>query len=254
VDIGRALLDAARSLNATQIVMGATRRGGSGSRRLCHRRVIRDRARIDIHVISRDDGDALLAPAGNPAPRAAHSAGSAASARWPLVLTQLGTLGLPGVMRLLRCSWLACRRPASGPGRSRGGFCSSTGSSSPPHVHDRGVEDVSPSSSLLAVGDRGEFVTRRRRQAEGRARGGGALARLAGSSRLSRAQACALLDLEAASCTATTRLAVEATSASRKTQAAPTVGSTRTPACACRPSEARTSASSTRSPELVAVH
>ncbi len=65
-DVGQALLDAARSLNATQIVLGATRR--SHWRELTQgsviNRVIRDSGiGLDVHVISREPGADATEPA-----------------------------------------------------------------------------------------------------------------------------------------------------------------------------------------------
>jgi two-component system, OmpR family, sensor histidine kinase KdpD len=113
-DIGEALLDAARSLNATQIVMGATRR--SRWRRLTHGsvigKVIRESgAAIDIHVIShpaaRSDEALVVTRTRRPAalPRHRQALGVVlAVAGVPvltLVLTQLrDQLELPSVMLL----------------------------------------------------------------------------------------------------------------------------------------------------------
>jgi two-component system sensor histidine kinase KdpD len=113
-DIGKALLDAARSLNATQIVMGATRR--SRRQRLTRGsvigRVIRDSgAAIDIHVISHPEArseEAFVVPrTRRPAtlPRRRQELGwLLAGAGLPLltlVLTQLRSpLELPSVMLL----------------------------------------------------------------------------------------------------------------------------------------------------------
>jgi two-component system sensor histidine kinase KdpD len=113
-DVGEALLDAARSLNATQLVMGATRR--SRWQRLTRGsvigRVIRDSGvAIDVHVISHPEArseEAFVVPrTRRPAalPRRRQALGLllalVALPLLTLVLTQLrGQLGLPSVLLL----------------------------------------------------------------------------------------------------------------------------------------------------------
>jgi two-component system, OmpR family, sensor histidine kinase KdpD len=113
-DVGEALLDTARSLNATQIVMGATRR--SRWQRLTHGSVIgqvirESGATIDIHVISHPEArseEALLLPrTSRPAalPRRRRRLGWLLAVTGlpllTLVLTQVGDrLELPSVMLL----------------------------------------------------------------------------------------------------------------------------------------------------------
>jgi two-component system sensor histidine kinase KdpD len=114
-DIGEALVSAARSLNATQIVLGATRRSRwtELTRGSVINRVIRDSGvGIDVHVISQAE-DAEGTPPSTasrtrtlPAlPRRRRVAGYALAAfglpLLTLLLTQLrGTLGLPSVLLL----------------------------------------------------------------------------------------------------------------------------------------------------------
>jgi two-component system sensor histidine kinase KdpD len=113
-DVGEALLDAARSLNATQIVMGATRR--SRWQRLTRGsvigRVIRESGvAIDVHVISHpqaDSEDAFVVPrTRRPAalPRRRQFLGLVLTAAGLPLLTVLlaelrGHLGLPSVLLL----------------------------------------------------------------------------------------------------------------------------------------------------------
>jgi two-component system sensor histidine kinase KdpD len=113
-DVGEALLDAARSLNATQIVMGATRR--SLRQRLTRGsvigRVIRESGTaIDVHVISHPEArseEAFVVPrTRRPAalPRRRQALGLLLALVGPplltLVLSQLrGHLGLPSVLLL----------------------------------------------------------------------------------------------------------------------------------------------------------
>jgi two-component system sensor histidine kinase KdpD len=114
-DVGEALVSAARSLNATQIVLGATRRSRwtELTRGSVINRVIRDSGvGIDVHVISQAD-DTEGTPPSSPSrsrplpalPRRRRAAGYALAAvglpLLTLLLTQLrGTLGLPSVLLL----------------------------------------------------------------------------------------------------------------------------------------------------------
>ncbi len=112
-DIGKALVAAARSLNATQIVLGATRRSrwAELTRGSVINRVIRDSGvGIDVHVISQAETDAERPPVSRsrnvPAlPRRRQALGLLVAAiALPLltvVLTQLRDyLGLPSVLLL----------------------------------------------------------------------------------------------------------------------------------------------------------
>jgi two-component system sensor histidine kinase KdpD len=207
-DIGEALLDAARSLNATQIVMGATRR--SLWKRLTHGSVIgtvirESGAAIDIHVIShpeaRSEEALLVSRTRNPAalPRRRQTLGwLLAAAGLPLltlVLTQLrDPLELPSVM-LLFLLLVATVSAVGGlwPGLTAavGGFLLVNWFFVQPHhtFTSAEVEDVLSLFVFLAVGAIvASFVAlAARRQAEGaRARAEAeALARLAGSSTVS---------------------------------------------------------------------
>ena len=171
-DVGEALLDAARSLNATQIVMGASRR--SRWQRLTRGsvigRVIRESGvAIDVHVISHPEArseDAFVVPrtrrpaalprrrrplgfvlaaAGLPAPDARCSRSSASQ------------LGLPSVMLLFLLLVVASPPSAASGRRSRrrsAASCSSTGTSSPPlHTFTIGEgENILALVVFLAVG------------------------------------------------------------------------------------------------------
>jgi two-component system, OmpR family, sensor histidine kinase KdpD len=207
-DIGEALLDAARSVNATQIVMGATRR--SRWKRLTHGsvigKVIRESgAAIDIHVISHPEArpeEALLAPrTRNPAalPRRRRTLGWLLAVLGlpllTLVLTQLrDPLELPSVM-LLILLLVVCVAGLGGlwPGLAAavGGFLFVNWFFVDPHhtFTIAEVEDVLALFVFLAVGAIvASFVAlAARRQAEGaRARAEAeALARLAGASTVS---------------------------------------------------------------------
>ena len=113
-DVGAALVDAARSLNATQIVMGATRR--SRMQRLTRGSVIGNVIResgvaIDVHVISHPEAgseDAFVVPrTRRPAalPRRRVAIGFALAAVGPVALTVLlaqlrDHVGLPSVLLL----------------------------------------------------------------------------------------------------------------------------------------------------------
>jgi two-component system, OmpR family, sensor histidine kinase KdpD len=204
-DIGEALLDAARSLNTTQIVMGATRR--SRWKRLTHGSVIgtvirESGAAIDVHVISHPEArseEALLVPrTRSPAalPQRRQLLGWVlAAAGLPLltlVLTQLrDPLELPSVMLLFLL--LVVGVAAVGglwPGLTAavGGFLLVNWFFVQPHhtFTSAEVEDVLALGVFLAVGAMVASVVAlaARRQAEGaRAHAEAeALARLAGSS------------------------------------------------------------------------
>ena len=154
-DIGEALVAAAHTLNATQIVLGATRRSRFAelTRGSVINRVIRDSGvGLDVHVISRaDDGTARDDLADAPARRAPAAAGrsSASCSRrsaLPLltwVLTNLRThLGLPSVLLLfllLVVVDLRRRRRLAGArgGRRRLPARQLVLHAARPHVHDR---------------------------------------------------------------------------------------------------------------------
>ena len=205
-DVGDALLDAARSLNATQIVLGASRR--SRWQRLTRGSVIGkvirgSGARIDVHVISHPDArrGGLRAPADAPArlaAAAAHRARLRARRRRPpaarLVLANLREqLGLPSVLLLfllLVVLAAAARRPLAGARRPpSAASCSSTGTSLPRSTRSRSSdgENLLALVVFLAVA----AIVSRLRRPRGAARRQGrraqaeaeALARLAGSAR-----------------------------------------------------------------------
>ena len=92
-DVGEALVAAARSLNATQIVLGATRRSRLVEllRGSVINRVIRDSGiGLDVHVISRAEGDDA-----DPTPRRARGRTSTLSHRRVLAGSLIGCIGLP---------------------------------------------------------------------------------------------------------------------------------------------------------------
>ena len=211
-DIGEALLDAARSLNATQIVMGATRR--SRWKRLTRGsvigRVIRESgSAIDVHVISHPEAgseDAFVVPRTRrpPAlPRRRQALGAAlAAVGLPLLTVGLAQVrdhfGLPSVLLLfLLLVVLVAAVGGLWPGLAAavGGFLLVNWYFTPPlYTFTIGEgENLLALTVFLAVGAiMSSFVSlAARRAAEGaRARAEAeALARLAGSSTVS-----ALLD------------------------------------------------------------
>jgi two-component system sensor histidine kinase KdpD len=109
-DIGKALVDTARRMNATQIVLGATRRSRLTElvRGSVIRRVIRDSGEdVDVHVISHARGASKGAVARRPAtlPSGRVAAGAVAAALLlPLLTVVLAELrdelGLPSVLLL----------------------------------------------------------------------------------------------------------------------------------------------------------
>ena len=111
-DAGDALLDAARSLNATQIVLGATRRSRYAelTRGSVINRVIRGSGiGIDVHVISREESDTSTEPPRRRRPAAlptrrvawAFGLGAVGLPLLTIVLAQLRThVGLPSILLL----------------------------------------------------------------------------------------------------------------------------------------------------------
>ena len=192
-DVAEALLDAARSLNVTQIVMGASRRSRwqRMTRGSVIGRVIRESGvGIDVHVISHPDGrseDALSSRARAALPHCRRSACSSASASpqsacrfstWTLP-TSASDLGLPSVMLLyllLVVAVVGARRPLAG-ARRRGRRVPARQLVLRPPLHTFTIGEARTSlrwscSSTVAASMSGFVALAARRAVEGAARPG----------------------------------------------------------------------------------